>query len=172
MSLLTPVLTSCLRLSLLVFFLPACHTSGPAKKKPEVTDSIPVSTPWHKPASGYLDTLRIDRPAAVFFSADSMQLLQLQKSARESVLESTEHECFFQMKNIRTSLQQHWPRIRIYHALAVRYLLFSGKEGKEVIIDLDSVNDLCGVYLFTPAKAPQRADMMNAANSLEYYFLK
>jgi len=118
------------------------------------------------------DTLMISQPSAIFFTADSLQREKLKARLGENPFEGADHECFYQMKNARTSLKEHWPQIRIYEVTDTIVLLFQREDGQKPFIDLRTKNDLCGLYLFNRKQDPVPADMMGIGTSLERYFTR
>jgi hypothetical protein len=86
--------------------------------------------------------------------------------------DGVDHECFYQMKNARTSLKEHWPQVHIYEIESNRVLLFTMQDGTRFPINLLNYPDLCGLLIFDPRKKPVLADMMGIGTSLENYFLK
>src|SRR6185503_7639663 len=133
---------------------------------PRTTDKkiIPGDTAslnYRKPASGFNDTLVITMKAAVFYNPDSLQLEKIKSVSKKMIFDNDVHDCFYQMRNARMVLKTYWPQVHIIEASAVRYLLFIRKGIPSACIDLDSRNEMCGIYLFDPVKDPQFIDMMN-----------
>jgi hypothetical protein len=126
----------------------------------------------HKPPASFSDTLVINFPAAVFFYPDSLQLEKIKVVFTKMEFESTTHECEYQMKNTRMSLRDYWPQIRIIEATKARYLLFIKSDGSKIHIDLNTINEICGLFLFNRKKNPKPADMTNIGTELDFYFLK
>lgn len=88
------------------------------------------------------------------------------------VFESLQHDCFYQMRNARLVLQKYWPQIQIVETSKARYLLFIKADKSKTIIDLDSKNDICGIFLFDSKQDPELIDMMNVDTELGFYFKK
>lgn len=152
--------------------LVSCNNSSPAiKKQVYKTDTIQTETKKAIPAMGS-DTLVIDKQAAVFFTADSAHAERFKAKFGAGAYDGTDHECFYQMKNSRTSLKEHWPQVHIYEVKSNTVLLFVKEDGQKTIIDLSQKNDLCGLFIFNRKKDPLPADMMGIGTSLETYFLK
>ena len=85
------------------------------------------------------------------------------------VFESLIHDCFFQMRNARLVIQKYWPEIQIVESSKFRYLVFL-KANSHQIIDLNTVNDICGIYLFDSLRNPVRINMTNIDSELGFYF--
>ncbi len=117
------------------------------------------------------DTIIIDKPAAVFFTPDSVQRENIKKQFTAAQYDGMDHECFYQMKNARTSLKEHWPQIKIYEVMGTVYLQYLMPDGRKAGLDLREKKDLCGLILFRPGKEPVPADMASIGTSLENYFL-
>lgn len=125
-----------------------------------------------KPPSSYNDTLTIDFPSAVFYNPDSLQLEKMRAVTDSGIIESQLHECYYLMRNSRLSLQSNWPETRIIETKNTRYLLFKNIDGELELIDLDTWNDPCGIFLFDGRKKARLADMANIDSELAFYFEK
>ena len=159
-------------ISLLFSF--ACTNPETSKKNstPDQKKSKSPSQAYKKPSSGLSDTIIIKNNAAVFFNPDSLQLKKIKASLDTMIIESTIHDCFYQMKNAKMVLKESWPHIQVLDISKARYLLFIKKNNSQEFIDLDTQNDMCGLLLFNRIKKPQLADMMNIATELDFYFKK
>jgi len=160
-----------LRIRILLFpwlILAGCgNTPGPQAETTKVSASDTTLVSSLSPA----DTLVIREPSAVFFTADSSRRIQMKKQMGDSPYDGVDHECFYQMKNSRTSLKEHWPHVTIYEVESDRVLLFVRKDGTLRPVDLRIRKDLCGLYIFKPEKDPLFGDMMGIGTTLENYFL-
>lgn len=139
------------------------------KNTEKLLSSTPVAT---KPVSSYPDTLVIETVAAVFYHPDSLQLRKAEALAGKDLHETAMHEYFYQMRNARIVIKKTHPGIRIIDANHVRYLLFRKKRAPAVLVDLDTKNDLCGLFLFDQKQDPHFSDMMNIDTELYRYFSK
>jgi hypothetical protein len=156
---------------LLVFLLfnLACNNSNrDVSKEKDVIKK--TNTTHHKPSSGFTDTLKVTSPSAIFFKPDSLQWQQIKLVNDTMVYTSFEHDCFYQMRNAGNVIKQYFPAIKIIEAFKVRYLSFKLATDSTQYIDLDAVNDPCGIFLFDPNKKPHPADMMNIETELGFYF--
>ncbi|MBI3139622.1 MAG: hypothetical protein HYZ15_13680 [Sphingobacteriales bacterium] len=160
---------------LVVFLLVTALLTGCTSRQENKTkaagkavDSVPAPVITRGPAA---DTLVIDRLAAVFFTPGSLHRRQLKEQFTEAQFDGIDHECFYQMKNARTSLREHWPQIRIYEVTDTLYLQFVKEDGRRSGIDLTKKTDMCGLYIFNRKKDPEPADMMSIGTSLENYFI-
>lgn len=86
------------------------------------------------------------------------------------VFESLTHDCFYQMQNARKVLYLYWKGIPVKMASKIRWLIFRKSDGTDSIIDLNTINNICGIYLFDPKKNPVRVDMTNIDTQLNFYF--
>jgi hypothetical protein len=125
-----------------------------------------------KPPSGFNDTLVIKEKAAVFFNPDSAQLNNFKAITESRVFESNCHDCFYQMRNARNVIKQYWPKLAIVETSKARYLLFIKEDKSSICTDLNSVSDMCGIFLFDPQNAPELVDMTNIDTALRYYYEK
>ncbi|MBL0274037.1 MAG: hypothetical protein IPQ06_13430 [Chitinophagaceae bacterium] len=154
----------------LVIIITAC-TNTPVKEKTLQDNTVFNKEDRHKPSATYPDTLKIDFPAAIFYSPDSFQLQKIKELTEERIFESQTHEYFFQMRNARMVLKKNWPTIAIIEAKNVRYLLFKKSNTESASIDLNNY-DPYGLFLFNTQKDPHPADMMNIDSELPFYFDK
>jgi len=158
--------------SLIIFlssFLISCADRDVKRKVHTQTKEVKAR---NKVPGSYSDTIKIKSAAAVFFYPDSMQLEKMRVSMDSMIFKSTDHECFYLMKNARTSLKVNWPKVQIFDASKVRYLLFIKEDKSQICIDLNTKNDMCGLFLFNQVKDPLEADMANIDTALDFYFLK
>ncbi len=125
-----------------------------------------------KPSSSFSDTVKINSPAAVFFKPDSLQLEKIKTITDSAIFESMEHDCFFQMRNARNIVDKYYLGVEIINLTKARFLLFEYKNGIKELIDLDSNNDPCGIYLFDGSRKPVITDMTNIETALSNYFEK
>jgi len=153
-------------------FLFAC--SGPSQenqnkqeKKPEKSTVI-----YNKPPSSFNDTIVIDTRSAVFYNPDSLQLKNIKTVIANNEYETEIHNCFYLMRNARAVMKQYWPQIHVIEISRARYFLFIKKNKNKVVIDLNTKNDMCGMFLFDRKKDPELIDMMNIDTALEFYFNK
>ena len=158
-------------LMLIVSLMPSgCHQpdgkqTAPLAQKPARRPAI-----IEKPGSSFSDTLRIEGRAAVLFNPDSIQGLKIKAVNEKAVYATITHDCFYQMQNARKVIRQQWPEIQLIEVTSIRYLLFVKADKSTVCIDLNRVNDICGIFMFDPAKNPQLVDMPNIETVLNFYF--
>jgi len=125
-----------------------------------------------KPPSSFNDTLVIDTKSAVFYSPDSSQMEQIKLANEKNVFESITHDCFYQMRNAKLVIKKYWPQLSVIETSNARFLLFIKKDKSKKIIDLNSKNDIAGIFLFDTEKEPELIDMMNVNTALGFYFNK
>lgn len=148
--------------------------SGDNKKSKKVNNNQPNSTSaWLvKPPSSFSDTLKITTAAVVFYNSDSLQVEKIKLIYKPNIFESVTHENFYQMRNARTVLKKYWPRLHIIETSKARYLQFLKADKSSTIIDLNTVGDISGIFLFDPKKEPLLIDMMNIDTALGFYYTK
>ena len=125
-----------------------------------------------KPPSSFEDTLTISTASGVFYDSDSLQLEKIRLLNKEMVYQSMVHDCFFQIKNAKTVIKQYWPLLKIIDISKARYLLFIKNDKSKIYIDLNTKNDMCGLFLFDGKKDPVLVDMTNVNTALGDYFSK
>jgi hypothetical protein len=164
-------INSCSAFVLMLLFFACTNTvQKDNQEKKKNTTAVPIAV--KKPASSFNDTFFITVRSAVFYTPDSMQLAAIKKVNEKNVFESLTHESFFQMRNARLVLQKYWPGIKIIAVSRYRWLVFIKSNKTKSIIDLNTRNDISGIFLFDPKKNPEPADMMNIDTALGFYFEK
>ena len=123
-----------------------------------------------KPASSFADTIFISGESAVFYTPDSIQLKKIEAVNEKKIYESLMHDCFFQMRNAKLVILRDRPEVKITELSKVRWLAFVMKDNSKRLIDLDTINDICGIYLFDGKKDPELIDMTNIETDLGFYF--
>ena len=166
-----PLISSWL-LVLLGQLLFGCSGRNLENKTISKKDTIPFSSNIQKPPATYSDTLTVAVDAAVFYRPDSIQMEKIKSVNKEMVFKSMEHECFFQQRNAKIVLNKYWPKITILENTHARYLLFLKTDKSSRLIDLNTKNDICGIFLFEKDKGPILIDMMNIESELGFYFKK
>ena len=99
-------------------------------------------------------------------------MARIGSALKKELLESLTHDCLFEMRFARTVIQRTHPSLPIITTATSRWLVFQKKDGTHKTIDLYTVTDICGVFLFDGIKDPERADMPNIATGLWNYFDK
>jgi hypothetical protein len=165
-------LTTVIRPGVMVFVLLACSCSPSPEKNTQPAKKDQAQKPGiiKKPPSSFGDTVVIDRESAVFYSADSQQMVKIKAVNEERIYATITHDCYYQMQNARNVIRQQWPRVRIVEVINARYLLFVRKDKSKTCIDLNDKNDICGLFLFEPGKDPELVDMPNVDTFLGFYF--
>lgn len=159
---------------LAIFLFVSCSGSNSQTVNGQQGDSLAVLKKDNrkKPPSSYNDTISIYARAALFYLPDSLQLIKIKRANEKMIFESLMHDCFYQMRNARLLIQRDWQTIQIIDISKNRFINFIRTDGRNRVIDLDAVNDICGIYLFDPAREPERIDMMNIDTELGFYFKK
>lgn len=165
-----------MKFKFLIFLLPvllifACADSH--RQRNESHDKTENKVAKHKPPSSYSDTVKINPLASVvFYSPDVAQLEKIKAVNDKMIFESTMHELFYQVRNSKIVLQKYYAHIKIIDVKNARYLLFKKVDGKQELIDLDTKDDPCGMFIFDGIKSPELADMTNIDTDMEFYFRK
>lgn len=152
-----------------VFTLISCNNNNSGSNDTRREESKPISTPVKKPASTYHDTLTIAVSAAVFFHPDTFQLIKIKAQTDSSVFDGSMHEFFYQMRNARKVIQKTWPALSIVEAKNYRFLRFVKEDKTHDYIDLDSINDAFGLFVFDGRKTPLLTDMTNIETAVSFY---
>jgi hypothetical protein len=148
----------------------SCSQSSEKNKKQRKESQIPRPPLIKKPPSSFADTIFINSASAVFYNPDSLQLENIKLVNEKNVYATITHDCYYMMQNARNVIRQQWPRIRIVEAINARYLLFVKKDHSKICIDLNTRNNICGLFLFDPKKNPEVVDMPNINTAMGFYF--
>ncbi|MDN3659038.1 hypothetical protein QWZ08_25565 [Ferruginibacter paludis] len=165
-----------MKFKFLMFFLPvilifACADSH--RQRNVSLNKTDNKAAKHKPPSSYADTVKINPMASVvFYSPDTAQLEKIKAVNDKMIFESTMHEFFYQIRNSKIVVKKYYPNVKIMEVKNARYLLFKKADGKQVLIDLDTKDDPCGMFIFDGFKNPELADMTNVDTEIEFYFRK
>ena len=157
----------------ILLLLPGCagqssSSNNTARQKSPDQSSVP----YKKPPASFDDTVVIKSSAALFFNADSLQLDKIKEVLKKEEYETEVHNCFYLMRNARKVMKQYWPKLPIIETSRARYLLFIKKDKSQVLVDLDTKTDMCGIFLFDQKQDPELVDMMNIDTALGFYFKK
>jgi hypothetical protein len=159
---------------MIALFLFTCLCSGDYKKNTPQEEISPdtKSLIIKKPGTGFNDTITIKANSAVFYSPDSLQMQKIKLVNEKPIFDMLTHNCHYQMENARMVIKRYWPQIKIIETLTFRYLLFQKTNKSKVCVDLNSKNDICGLFLFDGKKDPVLVDMPNIDTQLGLYFHK
>jgi len=167
-----PSRSTLLRVIILIFgliYLDSCTSTGSSKRK---NGEIPATShaQYKKPSSSFSDTLVINSVSAVLYNPDSLQLNKIKAITKNELYETEVHNCLYLMRNARMVLKKYWPHIHVIETTEYRYLLFIKADNSQTCIDLDTEEDMCGIFLFDRKKEPELIDMMNIDTALGFYF--
>lgn len=150
-------------------FLNSCINSSDNKKTNTPRKNV---TSKKKPPGSFSDTVKINFPAAVFYYPDSLQLEKIKVITDSMTFNSIDHECYYLMRNARITLKDYQPEVKLIETTKARYFLFIKSDKSSVCIDLNTQNDMCGIFLFNQVKEPLLVDMANIDTELNFYFNK
>ena len=110
------------------YFLPvilslSCSDS-PRQTKPNQNKIENKDPAKNKPPGSFSDTIKINSPAAVFYSPDSLQLEKIKSFTDAMIFESSMHDYFYQMRNAHFLLKNIILNSKSLKRKNVRYLLF------------------------------------------------
>jgi hypothetical protein len=150
--------------------LTQCNSKQLSADKTDSSHTQTAIAPKLKPSATFNDTIEITGLSAVFFAPDSIQLEHFKSQNTAALFESTQHDCFYQMRNAGYVMQNNVPFVNKVEAKNHRYLKFIYNNHQVEIIDLNQINDLCGIYLFDGKQKPVLVDMTNIDTALHDYF--
>lgn len=140
------------------------HTSSAENKKIDTpkkqiaTSNYPVDT----------DTLTIDRIAAIFYQPDSIQIKKRMKQVGEADFRAGADDYIYYINSSVEYLEKQG--IPVIDAKNRKFLRFVMTDKKEKLIKLDTLEELWGIYLFDPMKAPLYADMIDIEENYKNYY--
>ena len=152
----------------LVIFLFSCSGDRSQTAVKEMVVQKSKTFPKNKPASSYDDTLLVNVPAAVFYIADSVQLIKIKNDMDPGAFDANMHEYENLFKTSMAVIKKDFAWLRMIEAKNVRYLLFVAPGKKEYLINLDNLYDPCGLYVFDGKRPPQNVDMANVETGISY----
>jgi hypothetical protein len=163
-----------IKFNFLAYFLPvilslSCSDS-PRQTKPLQNKMENNVTVKNKIPGNYADTLKINSPAAVFYSPDSLQLEKIKSATDARIFQGSMHEYYYLVRNAHSVIKKNFPQLKIIEAKNVRYLLFTRADKNTDCIDLDTKNDVFGLFVFDRKKPPLLVDMANIESELGFYF--
>ena len=126
----------------------------------------------NKPPANFSDTIKINFPAAVFYSPDSLQLEKIRSITDAGVFEGSIHEYYNYVRNAQLVIKRDRPGLKIIDVKNARYLLFISSDKKKECVDLDTKIDPYGLFLFNRQKPGELVDMANIESELGFYFAK
>ena len=153
----------------IVFYL-ACSDSSRSGRVHNEIDNNKMTK--KKPPGSFSDTITINFPAAVFYYPDSLQLEKIKAITDTMMFKGIDHECIYQMRNARLAVKDYGPKIRVIEPSKARYLLFIKTDNTKIYVDLNTKDEMCGLFVFNQVKDPQLVDMTNIGTELDFYFLK
>ncbi|HWR33942.1 MAG TPA: hypothetical protein VN451_10460 [Chitinophagaceae bacterium] len=136
------------------------------KDKATAKDSL-VQTTSTIPSNN-MDTLTIDKNAAVFYSPDSAQMEKWKKTVGEKDFETVADDWSFYMNSTSEYLQTTTTPVE--NASDKKVLKFVKTDKSITLVRLDTLSNYWGVYLFTPAKEPKYADLTMMQDEYKSYF--
>lgn len=153
-----------------LFLLNISCSEPPRQTLPAGSKNESKAATKNKPPGSFSDTVNIIVPSAVFFHPDSLQIEKIKSITDTGIFKSTMHEIFYQMRYSRIFIKKHYPHIKIIEVTRARFLLFEKAGGRKEFIDLNTINDPGGLFIFDRFKAPHLADMTNVETELGFYF--
>ncbi len=88
------------------------------------------------------------------------------------IFDGSMHAWFYQMRNARIVIKKTWPLLAITASEKYRYLLFIKNDDTREYIDLDTINDSHGIFVFNGTGSPIMIDMTNIETAISFYLEK
>jgi hypothetical protein len=104
-----------------------------------------------------VDTLTIDKKAAVFYQPDSMQMEKRMKQVGAENFRNGADDYIFYINSSAEYLENQG--LPVLYAKNRKYLKFIFEDRKEHVIKTDTLKELWVMFLFDPRKKPYAADM-------------
>lgn len=114
------------------------------------------------------DTLVIDRRAAVFYQPDSLQMKKRMKQVGEADFRAGADDYLYSVNTSAEYLEKQG--LPVLDAKNKKYLKFVSAGKLVQLIQLDTLKELWGIYLFDPKKKPYAADMTIIEDEYKSYY--
>lgn len=114
------------------------------------------------------DTFIIDKKCAVLYSPDSARIEQRKKQVGEDKFLIGADDYLFTMHNATDFLDSN--KVTIVDAADKKYLRFVNSYKSEIVIRIDTLPALWGIYFFDPAKQVKEVDATNIEEEFKTYF--
>ncbi len=135
------------------------------KKQPNVPIAKVIPT---APKLTVTDTLEITSKAIVVFQKDSIAVEKLLKEAtNEDAFYTASDDYGYYIANATEFMEKQ--KIRMIDANK-KYLKFVGADATPLVIRVDTLQGLGGMYFFTPAKKPHLVDITMPKEEYKEYF--
>ncbi len=128
--------------------VPAVHRGGPGR-------------PGH-------DTLLVQTKAAVYYYPTAKRADIRKKKIGEKSFKIAADDFVSGFKEIAKSLEKD--SVPSIEARNKNFLIFVQHDGSRTVVNLDSLREIWGVYLFTPEKQPKPLDMMDFTMDIKNYY--
>lgn len=156
-------------IALWVVMFISCNNAQTNPPQPAISDPQTLTKSVKKPPSTFSDTFIVNKPAAVFYHPDSIQLAKIKVQTDSMAFEGSMHDFFYQMRNARLVIKENWPELPIIECRNYRVILFILADKSRLFIDLDTKPDAYGLFVFDAIKPPLFADMTNIETSFSFY---
>ncbi len=160
---------NCLLTSYLFIVISSCNNPTNNQSDTNEVKIKSVSKTFNKPPSTFNDTLIVNKPTALFYHPDSLQLARIKALSNSAVFDGTMHDFFYQMRNARMVIKKNWPALSIIDSKNYQVILFIKKDSTKEFINLDSKNDAYGLFVFNTKKSPLLVDMTNIETEISFY---
>jgi sugar/nucleoside kinase (ribokinase family) len=148
----------------IAFLLASCG-SGSSTVTTTQTDSTANK---QVPATPHRDTVTITERSALFFSPDSLQIEKAKHEGPEEDFYTAADDYVYYTSEAGMYFDS--VKLKSIHIQGEKVLRFVQANGTTTAFDLDTIQDLWGIYLFDPSKPPRFADILDAKEEYENYF--
>jgi hypothetical protein len=142
-----------------------CACSGGESRPGTATPGAAAATAKVDATSA--DTLVVNTRAAVFYTPDSAKI-EKEKALNEDDFYTAADDAAWYMYQSRQYMDS--VKVRSVDLVNHRFIRFIRSNGTASYVCTDTLNDLWGVFLFDPAKAPAKGDIVDIEASYKNYF--
>ncbi len=157
--------------SIAAILLYSCNNAQPERKSLPETDTITsAETAEHSDNTRYIDTLVVDRIAAVFYQPDSDQIAKAIEVDGEDDFYTAEDDMLFYLAGARKFLDSN--KLVIIDTDICRYIKFVYTDNTFTLIKRDTLKEMSGIIFFDRVQKPFLPEFLDIAPDFRKYFKK
>ncbi len=152
-----------MKLSNVLFAAIILFGCGSNKSNDKIVDTDPVLSTVNG------DTLIVNGEAAVFYEQDSLKL-EAEKQKNEADFTAGIEAYHMYLDSTQRFLDSVKSKTPTLNAKGNKFIKFVKSDNTATVIKIDSLQTYWGLYLFTPSKSPEEADMTDIRTSYTKYY--
>ncbi len=158
-------------LAIVSIALCSCNNEQPEKKGISTTNSdtsAKATESYDNPR--YIDTLIVDRIAAVFYQPDSNQIAAAIAADGEDDFYTGEDDAMYYLSEARKHLES--VKLKIIDADICKYMKFVYADNSFILIKRDTLKDINGILFFDRVQKPYSPEYLDIDPDYRKYFKK